>query len=137
MISVKGVSALGGIAAFGAVSAMLLAPPASADEDWSAIAYSPSTGAAGYWRNSPQKAWALTGAWKQCDIRPENPTDCEMVMAFNGCGAFAVDPDDPYRYTGGFGGTIEEANNDALSKLSGVTVRVAWCNGPGPSGPFT
>lgn len=44
MICVEGAAIVAGIAAFGAVIAATLAPPANADDMYAAIAYSPSTG---------------------------------------------------------------------------------------------
>ncbi len=75
MISVKGVATIGGIAAFGAVSAAVLAPAASADDLWAAIAYSPGTGRVGYTKDNPTREEAADEALTACGA-----SDCRVVV---------------------------------------------------------
>jgi Domain of unknown function (DUF4189) len=111
MISVKGVATIAGIAAFGAVSAIVLAPAASADGQYAAIAYSPSTAIAGASRNKATREEATNVALQSCASFDSHPPDCKVVASIGPseqCIALAAGPETIY-YSGGSGATLEEA----------------------------
>ncbi len=126
MTNVKGIATVIGIAAFGAVSATVLASPASANGAWSAIAISPSTQvfgmAIGYTPEGGPDSAAAKRALQECANHPVHPSDCEWVASAK-CVALAVGPD---RYRVGMGSTRDEAKNDA--QFPGSTYKASGCS---------
>jgi hypothetical protein len=95
-----------------------------ADDNFGAIAYSPSSGADGYSYDYATQAEAEERALAECNSRGEG---CQSVLWFrNACGALAVGPD-------GWGtgwaedqGTAEENARDECSKHSGHCAVTRW-----------
>ena len=110
MTNVKSIATVIGIAAFGAVSATVLASPASADDVWSALALSPSTKVIGMARgynpvgSGSDSEVAYQRAVQECANNSLHPADCEWVASAK-CVALAQTAE---RYHVGMGSTSEE-----------------------------
>ncbi|MFN8032467.1 MAG: DUF4189 domain-containing protein [Mycobacterium sp.] len=115
------------------MSAVVTGPPASADDQYMAIAWSPSTEHASATRNKPTLAEAEAAAMGLCSQGP--PTaDCRIVVSGPGpCLALATRPENPSSYSGGFGDTVEQAEQSALKHLSGGVIWMALCQGDAPA----
>ena len=135
----KGIAAVAGIAAFGAVSATVLAPSASADGTWGAFAYSPTNGVIGAGWNYPTKQEAKDRAMQECanrpPLHPEHPSQCKVVASGPAaCWALAAGPRTS-SYSAGYGATMDEAEQVAMSHSSaGQIVARFWNSGGEPGG---
>lgn len=131
MINVKGVAAIGGIAVFGGVSALGLASPASAQDLYAAIAYSPSKGVVGVSANYPTKEGAEERAMGECVQHPRQAGDCKIAASSaDGCVALALGPTTTEQESAGSGATLEEAEAMAMSHSSG-SIKARICNDGG------
>ncbi len=115
MFTAKGVATFGAIAVFGAVSATVLAPPASAEKKFSATAISVSTMVVGWSMGYPAEmgvgpnAAGAQRATQECANHPLHPSDCRWLVS-GPCVALTANPD---RYNSGYAETRKEAINKA------------------------
>ncbi len=128
MLTVRSAAAIGSIVALGAVSATLLASPASADDTWSAIAVSIATKVVGVSYGYPIEGGpdsaAAQRAVQECANHPLHPTDCMWLISAK-CVVLEVSED---RFQSGGGRTREEAENTA--RFPGSSNRAWVCSGP-------
>ena len=115
MVAVKRVATLAAIAAFGAVSSNMLAPPASANGGtWAAVAFSMNTQVKGLSYGYPVETGVGANsagaqrAVQECANHPLHPTDCRF-LASGPCVALAERGSEYYQ--SGYGATREEAEN--------------------------
>lgn len=113
--------AVGSMAMVTAMSAVV-APPASADDQWGAIAISDAHKVYGRTLHASTKSAAMSGATSVCGF-----SDCKVLVAFTACGAVA---ENAVKYAGGTGPTLTAAQLDAVRNLGGGSGKIdAWgCN---------
>ncbi|GFG92136.1 DUF4189 domain-containing protein [Mycobacterium bourgelatii] len=111
------------VASVAMVAAMILAPVASADEDyWGAITYSPSSDQFGRVKHLSSKAAAESAAQAACAQK-----DCKTLVIFRQCGAVAENSAGDL--AGGYGATLAAAQADALKTLGTSGSIATWfCN---------
>lgn len=114
------------VAMFGAaaVTATLVsvAPPAAADDQWGAIAYSPSGKLFGRTKDAPSSAAAQSAAMGACA-----KSDCKILVVFKQCGAIAEN--NAGDHAGGYGATLAAAEADAMKTLGTAGWIGTWlCN---------
>src|SRR5579875_2887018 len=109
-------TAIGTAAAVTAISPVL-APAASADTEWGAIAISDAAKIAGKTWDAPTKSSANSSALSYC-----GHSDCQVLTSFNDCGAIAYNGN---AYQGGYGTSLASAELDALGRLGGGSI-ISW-----------
>lgn len=114
-------AAVGAVAAVTAISPVL-APSATADVEWGAIAISDAAKIAGKTWDAPTKSAANSAALSYC-----GHSDCQVLTSFNTCGAIAYNGSS---YQGGYGTSLASAELDALGRLGGGSGSIiSWaCN---------
>ena len=133
MISIKSVATMAAVAAAGAGSATILAPPAIADDGYNAsIAYSPSTGVVGVSWNYSDIFAGKYRALAECENNSLHPGDCTWVggvTAPGRCVAIAIGPDKG-QYGLGADVRLQAAKDKAQRDNPGGGAAAVWtCNG--------
>jgi serine/threonine-protein kinase len=96
------------------------ASKAVARDNWGAIAYSNSTGRAGYSYDYATQADAINSAVQRCGVR-----DCRAVVWFvNGCGAYAKGDNNSYGWGTGTSRAVAESNALAECRKRGGGCRI-------------
>jgi uncharacterized protein DUF4189 len=107
-----------------AVALMGFAAGARADDNFGAIAYSPTSGADGYSFDYSTQAEAEDHALAECSSRGDG---CQSVLWFrNACGALAVGPDGWGSAWGGDRQTAEQSALDQCRDHSGDCSVTRW-----------
>lgn len=116
------------VGAVAAAMAVVVAPTASADESWGAIAVSPDGQSVGVATNQMNQYLADQAASNDCQ---QNNPDCNVLISFKApdCGAVATNGD---HYFGDSGATQQEAEQNAMNQSPGSTVLRSACNGAPP-----
>jgi hypothetical protein len=113
-----------GATAAAAAAAMLTVAPATAAEEWAAIAYSPATGATGMGANVYHEGDAIAAAMRDCEAN--GGTDCQGVASItNGCVALAISDDGAFH--GGEGPDMRTAADHALASNGGGRLHQFAC----------
>ncbi|OBK21175.1 hypothetical protein A5634_10715 [Mycobacterium asiaticum] len=104
------------------VTLVALPPVAHADNQFGAIAYSPSGRLFGRTKDAPSSAAAQSAALGAC-----GNSDCKVLVVFRECGAIAENKAGDH--AGGYGSTLLAAEQDAMKRLGTAGWIGTWlCN---------